>query len=61
MIAKSSTNPVFLGANGRRAAQRCRRSTAFPSTSSVAHAAPEDGWVQAQRIAQAVNEARAPC
>ena len=59
MIAKSSTNPVFLSARtgAEAAAQGARRrSTASPIEIVWLTPPPEDGQVQAQRIAQAVNE-----
>jgi ribose transport system substrate-binding protein len=58
MIAKSSTNPVFLSARtGAEAAAR-ELSTKHGIPIEIAWMTPpaEDGQVQAQRIAQAVNE-----
>jgi len=58
LIAKSSTNPVFLAAReGAEAAAR-DLSAKHGITIEVAWLTPpqEDGQVQAQRIAQAVNE-----
>ena len=58
MIAKSSTNPVFLSARtGAEAAAR-ELSTKHGIPVEIAWMTPpaEDGQVQAQRIAQAVNE-----
>jgi ribose transport system substrate-binding protein len=58
MIAKSSTNPVFLSA--RRGAEDAARelSSKIGAPVEVVWLTPpqEDGEVQAQRIAQAVNE-----
>lgn len=58
MIAKSSTNPVFLSARtGAEAAARELSKTAGVAISIDWRTPPtEDGQVQAQRIAQAVNE-----
>ncbi len=58
MIAKSSTNPVFLSARtGAEAAARERSQTHGVPIEIVWLTPPtEDGQVQAQRIAQAVNE-----
>ncbi len=58
MIAKSSTNPVFLSARtGAEAAAR-ERSAKLGILIEIAWLTPptEDGQVQAQRVAQAVNE-----
>jgi ribose transport system substrate-binding protein len=58
MIAKSSTNPVFLSARtGAEAAAR-EQSQKLGMPIEIAWLTPpsEDGQVQAQRIAQAVNE-----
>jgi ribose transport system substrate-binding protein len=58
MIAKSSTNPVFLSARtGAEAAAR-ELSKAHGLNIEIAWLTPpqEDGQIQAQRIAQAVNE-----
>ncbi|MCX6984671.1 MAG: substrate-binding domain-containing protein [Lentisphaerae bacterium] len=58
MIAKSSTNPVFLSArNGAEAAAR-DLSAKYGIDVKIDWRTPptEDGQVQAQRIAQAVNE-----
>jgi ribose transport system substrate-binding protein len=58
MIAKSSTNPVFLSARtGAEAAAR-EQSQKLGIPIEIAWLTPpsEDGQVQAQRIAQAVNE-----
>ena len=58
LIAKSSTNPVFLSARtGAEAAAR-ELSQKHGITIEIAWLTPpqEDGQVQAQRIAQAVNE-----
>ena len=58
MIAKSSTNPVFLSA--RRGAETAARdlSTKIGRPIEIVWLTPpeEDGQIQAQRIAQAVNE-----
>jgi ribose transport system substrate-binding protein len=57
MIAKSSTNPVFLSARtGAEAAAKALSQNG--QTVEIAWMTPpeEDGQVQAQRIAQAVNE-----
>lgn len=58
MIAKSSTNPVFLSA--RRGAETAARDLAakIGVPIEIAWLTPpeEDGQIQAQRIAQAVNE-----
>lgn len=58
MIAKSSTNPVFLSA--RRGAETAARdlSAKIGVPIEIAWLTPpeEDGQIQAQRIAQAVNE-----
>jgi ribose transport system substrate-binding protein len=58
MIAKSSTNPVFLSA--RRGAETAARdlSAKIGVPVEIAWLTPpeEDGQIQAQRIAQAVNE-----
>jgi ribose transport system substrate-binding protein len=58
MIAKSSTNPIFLSA--RRGAENAARdlSAKVGAPIEVVWLTPpqEDGQVQAQRIAQAVNE-----
>jgi len=56
LVAKSSTNPSFSRPYGAEA-----RLGSFPPTQHqhrhrLAHAPTEDGQVQAQRIAQAVNE-----
>jgi ribose transport system substrate-binding protein len=58
MIAKSSTNPVFLAARtGAEAAARDLSAKHGASIEVVWLTPPqEDGQVQAQRIAQAVNE-----
>ena len=59
MIAKSSTNPVFLSArDGRRSGGEgaVSRRTACPIEIVWLTPPQEDGQVQAQRIAQAVNE-----
>jgi ribose transport system substrate-binding protein len=58
MIAKSSTNPVFLSA--RRGAETAARdlTAKIGAPIEIAWLTPpqEDGQIQAQRIAQAVNE-----
>jgi ribose transport system substrate-binding protein len=58
MIAKSSTNPVFL--SGRKGAERAADSISKATGVNVRiewlTPPSEDGTVQAQRIAQAVNE-----
>src|SRR5262245_23472591 len=58
MIAKSSTNPVFLSARtGAEAAAKELSATHGIPVEIVWMTPPtEDGQVQAQRIAQAVNE-----
>src|SRR5580765_8325736 len=58
MIAKSSTNPVFLSARtGADAAAKDLSAKAGVPIEIVWMTPPtEDGQVQAQRIAQAVNE-----
>lgn len=58
MIAKSSTNPVFLSARQGADAAARELSERHGTRVSVAWLTPptEDGQVQAQRIAQAVNE-----
>ena len=58
MIAKSSTNPVFLSA--RRGAETAAKDLAGKAGASIEIVwltpPEEDGQIQAQRIAQAVNE-----
>jgi len=58
MIAKSSTNPVFLSARTGAEAAAKEQSQKLGIPIDVAWLTPpqEDGQVQAQRIAQAVNE-----
>jgi ribose transport system substrate-binding protein len=58
MIAKSSTNPVFLSARTGAEAAAKEQSTKHGVPIEIAWLTPptEDGQVQAQRIAQAVNE-----
>src|SRR5438105_6082477 len=58
MIAKSSTNPVFLSARtgAEAAAKELTSSTGVPVDIEWLTPPNEDGQVQAQRIAQAVNE-----
>jgi ribose transport system substrate-binding protein len=58
VIAKSSTNPVFLSARTGAEAAAKELSTAHGVPVEIAWMTPptEDGQVQAQRIAQAVNE-----
>jgi ribose transport system substrate-binding protein len=58
MIAKSSTNPVFLSARTGAEAAASELSAAHGVPVEIAWLTPptEDGQVQAQRIAQAVNE-----
>lgn len=58
MIAKSSTNPVFLSARtgAEAAAQELSRKHGIPIEIAWLTPPTEDGQVQAQRIAQAVNE-----
>ena len=58
MIAKSSTNPVFLSARTGAEAAAKAQSQATGKTIEIVWMTPptEDGQVQAQRIAQAVNE-----
>jgi len=58
MIAKSSTNPVFLSARtgAEAAAKELTAKTGVPVEISWLTPPGEDGQVQAQRIAQAVNE-----
>jgi ribose transport system substrate-binding protein len=58
LIAKSSTNPVFLSARSGAEAAARDLSKAHGIDVEVAWLTPpqEDGQVQAQRIAQAVNE-----
>lgn len=58
MIAKSSTNPVFLAARAGADAAAKALSAQHNITIEVAWLTPpsEDGQIQAQRIAQAVNE-----
>jgi ribose transport system substrate-binding protein len=58
LIAKSSTNPVFLSARTGAEAAAKELSAAHNVPIEVAWMTPptEDGQVQAQRIAQAVNE-----
>jgi ribose transport system substrate-binding protein len=58
MIAKSSTNPVFLSARTGAEAAAKEQSQKLGIPIEVAWLTPpqEDGQVQAQRIAQAVNE-----
>ncbi len=58
MIAKSSTNPVFLSARtgAEAAARELTEKTGTPVTIEWLTPPSEDGQVQAQRIAQAVNE-----
>ncbi len=58
MIAKSSTNPVFLSARtgAEAAAQELSKSQGIPIEIVWMTPPAEDGQVQAQRIAQAVNE-----
>jgi ribose transport system substrate-binding protein len=58
MIAKSSTNPVFLSARtgAEAAAKELSAKSGVPVEISWLTPPSEDGQVQAQRIAQAVNE-----
>src|SRR5688572_7492912 len=58
MIAKSSTNPVFLSARTGAEAAAKTLSEKHKVPIEIAWLTPpqEDGQVQAQRIAQAVNE-----
>lgn len=58
MIAKSSTNPVFLSAKTGAEAAAGELSKKYDINITIEWATPptEDGQVQAQRIAQAVNE-----
>ncbi len=58
MIAKSSTNPVFLSARtgAEAAAKDLTAKTGVPVEIDWLTPPTEDGQVQAQRIAQAVNE-----
>src|SRR5260221_7490403 len=58
MLAKSSTNPVFLSARtgAEAAARELTPKTGVPVEISWLTPPAEDGQVQAQRIAQAVNE-----
>jgi ribose transport system substrate-binding protein len=58
MIAKSSTNPVFLSARtgAEAAAKELSEKNKLPVTIEWLTPPSEDGQVQAQRIAQAVNE-----
>ena len=58
MIAKSSTNPVFLSARAGAEASAKALSEKHKIPIEIAWLTPpqEDGQVQAQRIAQAVNE-----
>jgi ribose transport system substrate-binding protein len=58
MIAKSSTNPVFLSARtgAEAAARELSQKHGIPITIEWLTPPGEDGQVQAQRIAQAVNE-----
>jgi ribose transport system substrate-binding protein len=58
MIAKSSTNPVFLSARTGAEAAAAELSKANDVTVTIDWLTPpnEDGAVQAQRIAQAVND-----
>jgi ribose transport system substrate-binding protein len=58
MIAKSSTNPVFLAGRAGAEAAAAELSKAQGVTVRIEWLTPpsEDGAVQAQRIAQAVNE-----
>jgi ribose transport system substrate-binding protein len=58
MIAKSSTNPVFLSARtgAEAAAKELSQKHGIPIEINWMTPPSEDGQVQAQRIAQAVNE-----
>src|SRR5438045_3443973 len=58
VIAKSSTNPVFLSARtgAEAAAKEITQQTGVPVEIAWLTPPAEDGQVQAQRIAQAVNE-----
>ena len=58
MIAKSSTNPVFLSARtgAEAAAKELSQKSGVPIEIVWLTPPAEDGQVQAQRIAQAVNE-----
>src|SRR3954468_6309927 len=58
VIAKSSTNPVFLSARtgAEAAAKELTQKTGVPVEIAWMTPPAEDGQVQAQRIAQAVNE-----
>jgi ribose transport system substrate-binding protein len=58
VIAKSSTNPVFLSARtgAEAAAKEITQQTGVPIEIAWMTPPAEDGQVQAQRIAQAVNE-----
>jgi ribose transport system substrate-binding protein len=58
MIAKSSTNPVFLSARtgAEAAARELSQKNGVPIEIAWMTPPAEDGQVQAQRIAQAVNE-----
>jgi ribose transport system substrate-binding protein len=58
VIAKSSTNPVFLSARtgAEAAAKELTQQTGVPIEIAWMTPPAEDGQVQAQRIAQAVNE-----
>ena len=57
LIAKSSTNPVFLPARtGAAAAKELSQKHNVPIEIAWLTPPSEDGQVQAQRIAQAVNE-----
>src|SRR5947209_18946727 len=58
VIAKSSTNPVFLSARtgAEAAAMELTQQSGVPIEIAWLTPPAEDGQVQAQRIAQAVNE-----
>jgi len=58
MIAKSSTNPVFLSARtgAEAAAKELSAKHGFPIEIAWLTPPTEDGQIQAQRVAQAVNE-----
>jgi ribose transport system substrate-binding protein len=58
MVAKSSTNPVFLSARtgAEAAAKELSKQHGIPIEIAWLTPPAEDGQVQAQRIAQAVNE-----
>src|SRR5690348_12410689 len=58
VIAKSSTNPVFLSARtgAEAAAKELSQQSGVPVEIAWLTPPAEDGQVQAQRIAQAVNE-----